>query len=205
MSPVATASPTPCGSLRSWPAPRLLAQLLYGAQAETGAHARPPQGVPWPCCLCSALWGGKRADLQPEPQHAVEQDSHEFLVTEGPAGSGPWLTSTACRAWWVAPMPVQEPGPGSSASRTPGKQARGTYAEGPSSVRSGSSRQRTASSRPGKEGQGRGLSPPPSRVPCAQHRLLLPSQFLPVRPVPGHCRAQPRDCSGEGWARATAS
>ena len=154
-----TASRTPRGSLSSLPAPRLLAQLVYGAKAETGAQGCTPHRVPWPCCPCNTLWGGKTADLQPEQQQAIEQYSNEFLVTEGPAGSGPWLLTTARRASWVAEMPSQGPGPGSSASRIPGKWARGTYAEGPSSAHSGSSQQPTASSRPGKEDQGTGISP----------------------------------------------
>ena len=115
------ASRTPRGSLSSLPAPRLLAQLVYAAKAETGVDGRTPHGVPWPCCPCSALWGGKAADLQPGQQQAIEQDSNEFLVTAGPAGSGPWLLTTACRASWVAQMPSRGPGPGSSASRIPGK------------------------------------------------------------------------------------
>lgn len=193
----ATASQTPGGSLTSLAAPRLLAQLLYGAKAETEVDGCTSHGVPWPCCPCSALWGGKTADLQPEQQQAIKQSTNDFLVTEAPAGSGPWLLSTASHASWVAQMPSQVPGRGLSASRIPGEQAQGIYVEGPSSAHSGCSQQPTASSMPGKEDQGTGISPP--------HQQATPIPFPAVHPMLGHSPAQLRHCSGEGWAHTTAS
>lgn len=127
----ATSSQTLCGSLSSLPAAKWLLQLIYWAKAETGPYIRTPHGLPWPCCPCNALWGRKKAGLQPE------QDSNEFLVTEGPVGSGPWLLTAAPHALQVAQMPSWGPGPGLSASRIPGKQAQGVYVEGPSSAHSG--------------------------------------------------------------------
>uniref|UniRef100_A0A8D0FIK1 Peptidase S1 domain-containing protein n=1 Tax=Strix occidentalis caurina TaxID=311401 RepID=A0A8D0FIK1_STROC len=79
------------------------------------------------------------------------------------------MLTMAPRMWWRAQTPCQGSGPGSSASRIPGQQARGMC------------------------------------VPHPHHHVLLPSPFLAVRPVPGHCRARLRGCSGEGWAPATAS
>lgn len=71
------------------------AQLVYGPQAETGVDRHLPHGIPWLCCPCKQfhanMWGGKLADLQPEQQQAIKQDSNDFLFTEGPAVSGPCL------------------------------------------------------------------------------------------------------------------
>lgn len=155
-----TASQTPCGHLRPLSAAGLPAQLAYRTKPETGQMNRcMPHRVPWPCYPCSTLWGRERADLQPQQQQAIEQDSNEFLLTERPAGSSPWLLTTTSSASWVAEMPCQGPGPGWSAFSRPQKLARCTYAEGPSSAHSGSSQQPTASSRPSKEDKGVGISP----------------------------------------------
>ena len=159
-----SASPAPRGSLGSLQHPGCWHNSPAGPKQKRGRTPARPHGAPWPRCPCSAPWGGQRADLQPEQQRAIEQDGDEFLVTGGPAGCGPWRLTPAPRASWGAQTPSQGPGPGSSASRFPGQQARGTYAEGPSSAHSGSSQQPTASPRPGKEGQERGY--PPSTRGC---------------------------------------
>ena len=122
-----------------------------------------PHGFPrpvWPCLVGREDGWPSAATAQ-----AIQQHSKEFLVTEGAAGFGPWLCTTACRASWVAQMPSQGPGPGSSASRLSWKEARRTSAGAPSSAHSGSSQQPTASSRSGKEDQGSGLVPQTSRCP----------------------------------------
>uniref|UniRef100_A0A8C0EU12 Peptidase S1 domain-containing protein n=1 Tax=Bubo bubo TaxID=30461 RepID=A0A8C0EU12_BUBBB len=51
----------------------------------------------WPCA----------ADLQPEEQRPIEQDTNEFLVTEGPVGSGAWpwiVTWHICGGSLISPQ-----------------------------------------------------------------------------------------------------
>lgn len=168
-------------SLSLSPAPRLLAPLVYGAQAETGRHMPRPTHL-WPCWLCN------QSLVQ-----AFSQDSNDFLLTDRPVVSGPWVVPWAPHALWVAQMSCQGLGPG---QELPVSVATGTHlcpcmsVEGPFSTHSGSSQLPTAlSTGPSKEDQGTGISP--------HHQcMLFPSHFLALCLVPGHCRAQLRDCSG---------
>lgn len=53
------------------------------------------------CCLCNAWCVGHSADLEPEQQQAMKQDSDDFPLIEGPVDSSPWLMSLAL---WLVTM-----------------------------------------------------------------------------------------------------
>lgn len=82
-----------------------------------------------------APWGGT----------AVQMQKPDVFLLAAPAGSGPWLITTGERVSWAARTPRRGPGRGLSASKARGMWARDTSVEDLSSPRSGSSRQRTAS------------------------------------------------------------
>lgn len=114
----------------------------------------------------------------------------------------PWIQTMMNCTSSVSHLSSQDPGLGLSASRIPGNQAQGMSVEGPSSALSGSSQLPTASSTPGREQQGMGVSPQQQQV---QHHGLLPFCSPAASPIPGHCRPQLRDYSGEHCTLATAS
>lgn len=147
------------------------------------------------CWPCNPWWVGQTADLEPEQQQAIKQDcddrgtcalqsmadeygpmAYDFRVTHIVGGTCPqpgalsWLISIAGNQTSGACAGAASPAHGKSSQQPP-------LHRGPvRRMRMGTSQH--------------------EQVACWQCHVLFPCPLHTVHPVPGHCRAQMRDCSG---------